>query len=114
MCCAVVPELPLETLYRCSAGILNDSHYDINRRMKPPINIKRIDIAKTVANLEKFAEKLDQEMPSISSNNDLSNPISSYIYEAIRNQITEEIYQPKKTIETVILPTSKQLQRLIL
>ena len=78
--------------------------------------MNRLDIAKTIANLEQYAEKLNEEIPNINSNNDLSNRISSYTKRAravTPNQKDGKIYQPKTILETVRLRTSKQLVTLI-
>ena len=81
-------EIPLDTILRCSQGAFNNNHYDINRRIKPPINMKRIDIVKVIENLELCASKLKTEMPRLTSNNTLSSRITSGIYDACKKSYT--------------------------
>ena len=87
--CTTSQEIPLHTVMRCSQGAFNDNHYDVNRRIKPPINIKRVDVVKVIENLEACASQLKTELPTITSNNELSNRITSGIYDACKRSYSK-------------------------
>ena len=60
------------------------------------INMNRLYIAKTIANLEQYAEKLNEVIPTINCNNDLSNRISSYIYIYIYEACKSSYIKPER------------------
>ena len=56
--CNATQEIPLSTIMRCAQGTLSHAHYVINKRIKPPINMSRIDPVKVIKNLEAYAVKI--------------------------------------------------------
>ena len=90
--CNVIPTTPLETVYECSKSVFNYDHYDINKRLKPPLNITRMDIATAITLLDEKAKEIREEMSQgRMENNSLSIKITDGIYNACRNSYVKTI-----------------------
>jgi hypothetical protein len=89
--CIVIPSTPLETVYECSKGMFNYDHYDINKRLKPPLNITRMDYSTAVALIEEKANEIKEEMShGRIDNNLLATKITNGIYDACRNSYVKK------------------------
>lgn len=90
--CMVIPSTPLETIYECSKSIFNYDHCDVNKRIKPPLNMSRVDIAAAVTLMEEKAKEIKEYMNEEGmQNNMLSIKITNGIYEACRKSYTKRM-----------------------
>ena len=69
--CTITPSIPLEFVYACSKGLFNYDHYDVNKRMRHPINMSRIDATTAVHNMNLLAAILNNLDTSTENTNDL-------------------------------------------
>ena len=58
----------LDIVKRCSENTFSYNHYDINRRLVPPIKFSRVDVTGAIKDLEKLANEI-----SVSPSKQLSN-----------------------------------------
>ena len=104
-CVTICPSL--DVLYKISKGCFNDDHYDINRRLKRPLKLSRMNIVKAINNLENYARELKIEMSRDTNNNTMSTKISECLYDACKQSYDK---RHKRTME---LSENMSMQQLI-
>ena len=96
--CNVSINPSLDILYKCSKGCFNDDHYDVNKRLRRPMKLSRMNISKAVDYLENYARELKAEMFHDTNNNTMSTKIADCLYDACRRS-----YEKCKTQTTEIV-----------
>ena len=94
--CTIVRNIPMEFIYECSRCVFNDDHYDINRRIRQPINMGRVDLVKMINNLQSTADEILIDVDN-NDNDTLAIKISDGIYKACRDSYgikTEVVDEP--------------------
>ena len=79
-----------ELINNCTKGIFRYDHYDINTRVRRPIDFSNIDVVKVVSELEIKAEDIliklnDNTVSEIESVNKVSYELAEAVYDACKN-----------------------------
>ena len=74
----------LETVYECSRACFSEECYDINKRMKIPINMRRVNVTAAVNLMEEYANELKHIMINQPDNNTVAIKITNCIYESLK------------------------------
>ena len=75
----------MDIVYECSRACFSDDCYDVNKRLKVPINMHRVNIRSAVNLLNEYANELkDRLMNNMMDNNTISIQISDCIYDACK------------------------------
>ena len=70
----------MDIIHDCSKGCFDYDHYDVNKRMKIPVNFSRVNIRNAMRLLNTYAQNLKIETLQSNSNNLLCNKISNCLY----------------------------------
>ena len=57
--CSALTRPSLYTVRECSEGLLSYAHCDINRRIKSPVSLSRVNISNAIVALEEVANQLN-------------------------------------------------------
>ena len=89
-----IPSIPM--IRECSANMFLYDHYDVNRRIRKPLNLSRIDTAKLLPSLIQLAEDLQDE----TRNNDVDN-LCALITNGIYNKCVDSYKKNVMSVDAV-------------
>ena len=88
--CTVSLQSSLDIVYKCAKGCFNDNHNDINRRLKVPIKLSRVDVRKAVTLMDTYATELKDTILEM-DNDILSTHIANNIYESCKRSYKQRV-----------------------
>ena len=87
---------PLQLVNDCASGVFKYDHYDMNKRLQKPINIKNINVNNLYTDLEQLAREIDIQNNDSINNDKLSDLVTNGIYKyCIKNKQKREIDMSK-------------------